>query len=201
MSGLSIGATAPSFRLPSAQGPEVGLDDFRGRSAVVLWFTKGMACGFCRQQMSQLARGYPRFRDLGAELLQITPTKVERGRFYARNFTLAFPYLCDPDRRAAGAYGLGGRSHSVAWYAQALVAGARSVPPPSDFPAVRPSLGEMPALLADDDMGFFIVDREGIVRHALGGSYVLPGAPGGRVATRPVPGNDEITRELERLAS
>ena len=36
-----IGLPAPLFRLPAAQGTEVGLEDYRGRS-VVLWFSKGL---------------------------------------------------------------------------------------------------------------------------------------------------------------
>ena len=39
-------------------------------------------------------------------------------------------------------------------------------PGASDFGAVKPSLGEFPALLADEDMGFFIVDRAGTIRFA-----------------------------------
>ncbi|MBM3221121.1 MAG: redoxin domain-containing protein [Candidatus Rokubacteria bacterium] len=37
----AIGTPAPSFRLPSAQGADVALEDYRGRS-VVLWFSKGL---------------------------------------------------------------------------------------------------------------------------------------------------------------
>jgi len=37
----AIGAPAPSFRLPTAQGTEIALEDYRGRS-VVLWFSKGL---------------------------------------------------------------------------------------------------------------------------------------------------------------
>ena len=58
MSALTAGQPAPGFRLPSAQGPEVALEDYRGRRNVIVWFTKGMACVFCRQHMSQLARAY-----------------------------------------------------------------------------------------------------------------------------------------------
>jgi peroxiredoxin len=36
-----IGTPAPSFRLPTAAGNEVGLEDYRGTS-VVLWFSKGL---------------------------------------------------------------------------------------------------------------------------------------------------------------
>jgi peroxiredoxin len=42
MNVLPIGTPAPSFRLPSAQGPEIGLEDYRGRSNLVLWFSKGL---------------------------------------------------------------------------------------------------------------------------------------------------------------
>ena len=42
MSLPAIGTPAPSFRLPAASGAEVALDDYRGRSKVVLWFSKGL---------------------------------------------------------------------------------------------------------------------------------------------------------------
>jgi peroxiredoxin len=37
----AIRTPAPPFRLPTAQGHEVALEDHRGRS-VVLWFSKGL---------------------------------------------------------------------------------------------------------------------------------------------------------------
>ncbi len=36
-----VGTRAPLFRLPTAQGTEVSLETYRGRS-VVLWFSKGL---------------------------------------------------------------------------------------------------------------------------------------------------------------
>lgn len=39
---LAVGTPAPDFRLPAAQGPEVGLADYRGKRHVVLWFSKGL---------------------------------------------------------------------------------------------------------------------------------------------------------------
>src|SRR5262245_21380005 len=51
---MEIGSTAPDFRLPSAQGPDVSLSDFRGQRIVIAWFTKGIACPCCRRQMVQL---------------------------------------------------------------------------------------------------------------------------------------------------
>jgi peroxiredoxin len=43
MAGIEVGQPAPSFRLPSAQSAQIGLEDFHRKKNVVVWFTKGMA--------------------------------------------------------------------------------------------------------------------------------------------------------------
>lgn len=190
-----IGERAPSFRLPAAQGGQIGLDDFTNRTAAIVWFTKGMACAFCRQQMSQIARAYPRIKEHNAEVLEITNSTLERGQLYARQFRLPFPYLCDPERQARGAWGIEKRSHGPGYYVKTFMAASKMPPPPNDFGNFKPALKEIPGLLADEDMGFFIVDRAGIVRYALAGGYINEYGP------RQLPGPDEILRELERCAA
>ena len=198
MKSPAIGQVPPSFRLPSGQGPHVGPEDYRGRSNLIVWFTKGMACAFCRQHMSQLLRGYPAFRSLNTEILEVTPTTPDRGRLYASKFNIPFPYLCDPDHGALRSWGLDVRSHSIGWYARALYTGFKAPEPPSDFGKLHPSFGEMPKLVADEDMGFFILDKNSVIRFALAGSYIVQTPPTGPVASRAIPSNDEIVRELER---
>jgi peroxiredoxin len=190
MTGIELGQVAPSFRLPSGQGPETGPDDYRGRRSVVVWFTKGMGCPFCRQHMTQIVRGYPTFQALNAEILEVTSTPPERARLYVSRFNIPFPYLSDPDHRVCRTWGLGKRSHSLGWYARAFYAGMKMEPPPSDFGKVEPSFGEIPGMLADEDMGFFILDKNGVVRYLLAGSYLRAGV------ARQIPSNEEIVREL-----
>ena len=190
-----IGEPARPFRLPSAQGGEVGLDDFKGRHAVILWFTKGMACPFCRQQMSQLKRAHARIKDAGGEILEVTGSAPARAQLYARQFALPFPYLCDPDRRVHEAWGLVKRPHGLGYYAKTFVKGMQREPPPSDFGKVTPALSEFPSLLADEDMGLFIIDRGGTVRYVLAGAYFNEAGPRG------LPGPDELVRELQRCAA
>ena len=191
-----IGEPARSFRLPSAQGGEVALDDFKNRQAVVLWFTKGMGCPFCRQQMSQLARAYPRVKEHGGVILEVTTSTPARAAFYARRFRLPFPYLCDPDYRVFEEWGLAKRSHGPGYYAKQVL-GMMKGPPkvPNDFGDFVPALSEVPKLMADDDMGLFIVDRGGTVRYTLAGPYVH------EAGARGVPGPDEIVRELQRCSA
>ncbi len=104
---IAVGQPAPSFRLPAGQGGQIGLDDYRGRKSVIVWFTKGMCCPFCRSHMSQLARGYSKFKALGAELIEVTPTTPERARSYVQKFRIPFPYLCDPDYQSWRVWGRG----------------------------------------------------------------------------------------------
>ena len=191
MAGITVGQMAPSFRLPSGQGPEVGLDDYRGQKHVILWFTKGMACPFCRQQMSQLARAHEAFRARDAEILEVANTPPERARVYVQKFSLPFPYLCDPDFRVRRAWQLDRRSHGIGYYAKTMYMGMTMPKPVTDFDGEKPKLSEMPSLLADEDMGFFIVDKHGVVRYALSGSY------GTDHGLRTIPSNDEILGELD----
>jgi peroxiredoxin len=193
MAAIEIGQRAPDFRLPSGRGGDVGPADYRGRSSLIVWFTKGMACPFCRTQMSQLARAYPRIQALGAEVLQVTPTTPERAGFFARNFTIPFQYLCDPDYSVHRQWGVGVRSHSLAWYAKTYHAASRLPhPPPAEIGNPKATLRELPKMLDDSDMGFFVLDRDGIVRYVLSGSYIAGHG------SRQLPTTDEITRELQR---
>ncbi len=37
---LEVGSQAPDFKLPTGDGREIGLADFKGKSAVVLFFVR-----------------------------------------------------------------------------------------------------------------------------------------------------------------
>jgi peroxiredoxin len=194
MAAITVGSPAPSFRLPSAQGPELGLEDYRGKKNVIVWFTKGMVCPFCRSHMSQLARGYEEVQKRDGEILEISISPLPRARLYAEKFKMPFPYLCDPDFRVHGQWGLARRVHGLGYYALSFVKGMTAPKPANDYGTFPPPLDEMPGVLKDDDMGFFIVDKDGVVRYSIAGSYLT------EAGQRPIPSNDEIVRELDRLA-
>lgn len=195
MGSLEIGQVPPSFRLPAGQGGQIGPEDYRGRSHLIVWFTKGMGCPFCRTQMSQLARGYPRLKAAGAEVLQVTPTKPERARFYAQHFPIPFPYLCDPDYRVHRAWGLDVRSHSLPWYAKLLYAGSRMEKPVAEIGNPKTSLAELPSILHDSDMGFFLLGSDGRLCYKRVGAYATDHG------MTEIPSVDEILAQLAPGAS
>ena len=188
----SIGSVAPDFRLPAGHGGEIGLADYRGRKNVVLWFTKGMACPFCRAQMSRLARAYPEIQARDGELLEISVSNPNQARTYASKFDIPFPYLADGDYRVRRDWGIEVRSKGPVYYAKALVKGVTAPKPPNDYGDFSPSFAEMPKILADDDMGFFVVDKNGVVRFTMIGSYMA-----GPTTDRPLPSNEEILAALD----
>jgi peroxiredoxin len=192
MSTPAIGSPAPTFRLPSGEGTPIGLEDYRGRKSVIVWFTKGMACPFCRAQMTRIARAYPEIQARDAEVLQVTISNPKQAETYASKFKIPFPYLADADYRVRSEWGLERRSHGPIYYAKAMVMGMTSKMPPNDFGDFAPPMPEMPKIMADDDMGFFVVDKNGIVRFSLAGSYMTGDKD------RALPSNEEILAELDR---
>jgi peroxiredoxin len=175
--GGYIGRPAPEFRLAAAQGGELGPQDFRGSKRVVLWFSKGLFCPFCRRNMAQVALRYPEIQALDAEVLQITHNTADEARGYLKHYPIKFPYLCDAERNAHDKYAveqlgvnLGGYAASVATVVLDLVTKGEPTPPP--IPFLKRYGGK------DSAQAVFVLDREGVVRseHRLGPNAPLPSA-------------------------
>ena len=173
----AVGAEAPDFRLPAVSGEPIALSDHRGCRSVVVWFSLGLFCPFCRRSMTQLRQAYPRMREVGAELLQISHNTLDEARAYLKHYPFAFPYLCDPDRAVHERYGvplvpatLGGKLRGMgAATADLVLRGERS---PLPLPMMKRFPGK------DSTQALVIVDRTGLVRAVHRGDAVggLPGA-------------------------
>lgn len=103
---IPVGQPAPVFRIESVQGSVIDLAQYQGRQAVLLWFSRGFTCPFCRGYLAQLQSGYTQFREAQVEILQIAPNLLLRARQFFRTYPLTFPFLCDPEKRLYQLYGL-----------------------------------------------------------------------------------------------
>ena len=177
MSDSLVGRPAPEFKLASAQGGEVGPQDFRGAKRAVLWFSKGLFCPFCRRNMAQLGLRYPEIQALDAEVLQVTHNTLDEARGYLKHYPMKFPYLCDAERTAHDKYGvemlsmnIGGFLASSAAVVVDLVTKGETTPPP--IPYFKRYAGK------DTAQAVFVLDRAGVVRaeHRLGPNAPLPSA-------------------------
>jgi peroxiredoxin len=176
---LPRGTPAPAFSLPDHEGREIALADFRG-SIVVLWFTRGLFCPFCRRHMAQLGLAAPEIARRGAQVLQVTWNTPGEARVYFRRSAPTYPYLCDADLRVHNAYGITkvdtplvtglrteARSSAVA-VADLIFRGQR---PHSPLPVFRRA---GTTLMRDAGQAIYVLDRQGVIRDAIGAGAIGP---------------------------
>jgi peroxiredoxin len=177
---LKPGDPAPAFTLPAAHDDgTVSLQDYRGRSAVLLALFRGLYCPFCRHQMAQLAGTAEKLRPLGVETLGIVATAADRARSYFRRLKLRLPLGADPDLTTHRAYGLGVIERTPE--ADEMIDGAAmQLALALDIPAVagkaREAISRFDGYQASEsDMadrqrhqiqltGMFLIDRDGTIR-------------------------------------
>jgi peroxiredoxin len=96
---------APDFSLSAMSGPNMRLQDQRGRVVMVnFWATW---CAPCRQEMPQLNRLYQKYRSAGFVLLGVNvdddPSKAAE---VATKLGVTFPVLLDPNKNVSKLYDL-----------------------------------------------------------------------------------------------
>ena len=105
----AVGERAPSFSLPSVCGPVVDLASYRERRNVIVWFSRGFTCPFCRIYTDGIRSNYAELQTAETEVIQVAPNLLESARRYFGSSPLPFPFVCDPDKRLFAVYGLGDR--------------------------------------------------------------------------------------------
>ena len=104
----SVAEVAPQFALPSLNGETVELTAYRGRSNVVVWFSRGVTCPFCRVYTDGVRAGYEQLRAAETEVIQVAPNLLESARRYFGQSTLSLSrdrkprrFRLDPSWRSA----------------------------------------------------------------------------------------------------
>ena len=106
MTALKLGNMAPVFTLLNQAEEKVSLKDFRGKSAVVLYFyPKAMTPG-CTVQACGLRDSKKELAKLGAVALGISPDPVKRLAKFEEKESLNFDLLADEDHSVADKYGV-----------------------------------------------------------------------------------------------
>ena len=98
---LQVGARAPDFTLPDAHGEPVTLSALLAKGPAVLAFYRGSWCPFCDLQLRAYQAVLGAIRDLGAELVAISPQTPEYALSDVEKKQLTFPVLTDAGNRVA----------------------------------------------------------------------------------------------------
>ncbi|MGZ8815504.1 MAG: thioredoxin-dependent thiol peroxidase [Mycobacterium sp.] len=104
---LEVGAKAPGFSLPDADGNTVKLSDYKGRKVIVYFYPAASTLG-CTKQACDFRDSLGELNGAGLDVIGISPDKPEKLAKFRDKEKLTFPLLSDPDREvltAWGAYG------------------------------------------------------------------------------------------------
>lgn len=104
---VAEGKTAPAFRLPSADGTKVSLEDFRGKDVILFFYPKDDTPG-CTKEACGFRDLWDEFQAVGAIVLGISPDNRELHDKFSRKYRLPFTLLSDPTKKVMERYGAWG---------------------------------------------------------------------------------------------
>jgi peroxiredoxin Q/BCP len=99
------GSKAPQFDLAADDGRRVRLGDLVGQKVVLYFYPKDDTPG-CTTEACDFRDAMPRFEDMDAVVLGVSPDSVESHAKFKAKYGLTFPLLSDPDRVVCEAYGV-----------------------------------------------------------------------------------------------
>ncbi len=103
---LRPGDKAPAFSLEGSDGKTYTLDQFKGKSAVVIaWFPKAFTGG-CTKECKSLRENSKALKDLKVAYFTASVDTAELNAKFAKSLDLDYPILSDPDKSVAKDYGV-----------------------------------------------------------------------------------------------
>ena len=103
---IKLGDTAPDFTLPNALQVDVNLAKLLAQGPVVLSFYRGAWCPYCNLEVQALQQMNPKFKELGAKLVAISPQTPDQSLNFVEKADLSFEVLSDLGNHISRAYGL-----------------------------------------------------------------------------------------------
>jgi len=105
MPTLTVGKRAPDFRVPTDDGKEVSLTDFRGKKVVLYFYPRDNTPG-CTREACAFRDGAARLKRLGAVVLGVSTDSVVSHKGFKQKFKLNFSLLSDAEKEIVQAYGV-----------------------------------------------------------------------------------------------
>ena len=187
---LRPGDPAPHFALPAVNREgQISLDDYRGRTPVLVALFRGLHCPFCRRQLVHLGTTQDKLKEMGVETVAVVNTPPERARLYFKYRPAKVLLGADPEAATHQAFRLPAgaivEDESATSWPLAVTMGqflALEINPTGELPAPQNPFAAMETLNKKDGFevtevdqqvaaahgtqlgGHFLIDREGIIR-------------------------------------
>jgi len=104
--GLAVGSLAPQFSLPTDQGDDVTLADFKGQKHVVLFFYPKDNTPGCTKEACAFQEDLKAFTKHGAVVIGVSPDSAKSHAKFRENYNLSFALGADDGAKVAKQYGV-----------------------------------------------------------------------------------------------
>jgi thioredoxin-dependent peroxiredoxin len=103
---LKVCDKAPEFSLEASDGKTYTLEQYKGKSAVVVaWFPKAFTGG-CTKECKSLRENSKALKDTKIAYFTASVDTADQNTKFAKSLDLDYPILSDPDKSVAKAYGV-----------------------------------------------------------------------------------------------
>lgn len=102
---LEIGTKAPDFCAPNQDDIEICSRDLKGKWIVLYFYPKDMTPG-CTTQACDFTEAHPKFDDLDAVILGVSPDDAAKHRKFIEKKELSITLLADVDKKMCEDYGV-----------------------------------------------------------------------------------------------
>lgn len=106
MSLITVGQSAPKFKLESSTGDSIDITSYRDKQIVVLYFYPRADTPGCTEQACGFRDAIAEYDRARIAVLGISPDTVKDVSKFAAKFHLNFPLLADADHAVAEKYGV-----------------------------------------------------------------------------------------------
>lgn len=102
---VSEGKKAPAVKLKNQDGKTISLNDFKGRNVVLYFYPKDNTSG-CTAEACNFRDEFPKFKNIKAVILGVSPDSVESHKKFAGKYNLPFNLLSDEKKAVLEKYGV-----------------------------------------------------------------------------------------------
>jgi peroxiredoxin len=103
---LKVGDRIPTFTLPNAVEKTVKIQSLLNIGLVVISFYRGEWCPYCNLELRTLQNHLPKIKELGANLVAISPQTPDHSLSTSEKNELTFEVLSDEENQVAKQFGL-----------------------------------------------------------------------------------------------
>jgi peroxiredoxin Q/BCP len=100
---VKLGNKAPEFEGLTQGGKPIRLADFLGRKVILYFYPKDNTSG-CTLEAKSLMEGKMHLKELGFEIVGVSPDSVKSHENFCNKHDLEFPLVADTDKSIATAY-------------------------------------------------------------------------------------------------